>query len=154
MPTRKLLLDTNLLSVLAVGLADVSYLSVQKGFKAYGPEDFRALKALAEASTGLVITPNTLTETCNLVDRLHSKAKARVYQKLAALIQSTEETYVPSAVAAAQKAFFRLGLTDAVMLHLASRETYLVTADLDLYLAAHAAGYDALNFNYLPHRNA
>jgi hypothetical protein len=46
MPTRKLLLDTNLLSVLAVGLADVSYLSVQKGFKAYGPEDFRALKSL------------------------------------------------------------------------------------------------------------
>jgi len=100
---------------------------------------------LAEASTGLVITPNTLTETCNLVDRLHSKAKARVYQKLAALIQSTEETYVPSAVAAAQKAFFRLGLTDAAMLLLASRETYLVTADLDLYLAAHAAGYDTVS---------
>lgn len=153
MPARKLLLDTNLLSVLAVGLTDESYLSVHKGFKAYGPEDLRALKGMAEASTGLVVTPNTLTETCNLVDRLHGRARARVYRKLTALIQSTEEIYVQSAIAAAQKAFFRLGLTGAVMLNLASRETYLVTADLDLYLAAHAAGYDALNFNYLPHRN-
>lgn len=151
---RKLLLDTNLLSVLAVGLTDVSYFSVHKGFEAYGLEDLRALKLMAEASTGLVVTPNTLTETCNLVDRLHGKARARVYRKLVALVQSTEEIYVQSAVAAGQKAFVQLGLTDAVMLNLASRDTFLVTADLDLYLAAHAAGYDALNFNYLPHRNA
>ncbi len=153
MLARKPLLDTNLLSVLAVGLTDASYLSTHKGFKAYGSEDLRALKSMVEASTGLVVTPNTLTETCNLVDRLHSNARGRVYRKLTALVGSTEEIYVESSVVAGQKAFLRLGLTGAVMLNLASRETWLVTADLDLYLAAHAAGYDALNFNYLPHRN-
>ena len=153
MPTRKLLLDTNLLSVLAVGLANEAYLSAHKGFKAYGLEDLCALKGMAEASTGLVVTPNTLTETCNLVDRLHSRARALVYQQLTALIQNAEEIYVESSIIAGQKAFLRLGLTDAVMLNLANRKAWLVTADLDLYLAAHAAGYDALNFNYLPHRN-
>lgn len=153
MPARRLLLDSNLLSVLIVGLTNEAYLSTQKGFKAYGPEDLRALAGLANASAGLVLTPNTLSETCNLVDRLRSGAKERVYERLAALIRSTDEVYAESAAAIAQKAFFRLGLTDAVMLELASRGAYLVTADLDLYLAAHAAGYDALNFNYLPHRN-
>jgi hypothetical protein len=69
------------------------------------------------------------------------------------LIRNAEEIYVESSVVAGQKVFLRLGLTDAVMLNLANGETWLVTADLDLYLAAHAAGYDALNFNYLPHRN-
>ena len=140
--------------MLVVGLADASFLSVHKGFKAYGPEDLRALKGMAEVSAGLIVTPNTLTETCNLVDRLPPKARARAYQQIAALIRNTEGIYVRSADAAAQNAFPRLGLTDAVMLDLASREAYLVTADLDLYLAAHAAGYDALNFNYLPHRDA
>ena len=154
MAARKLLLDTNLLSVLVVGLADESYLSVHKGFKAYDTEDFRALKGMADASAGLVVTPNTLTETCNLVDRLHSRARTRVYQRLTALIHGTEEIYVASSVVAGQKPFLRLGLTDAVMLDLAKGDAWLVTADLDLYLAAHAAGYDAVNFNYLPHRAA
>lgn len=153
MHARKLLLDTNLLSVLVVGLADASYLSAHKGFKAYDTEDLDVLVSMAGASAGLVFTPNTLSETCNLVDRLHGRARARVYEKLKGLIDRTEEVYVKSSTVAAQKAFSRLGLTDAVMLDLAGRRMHLVTADLDLYLAAQAAGYDAVNFNYLPHRD-
>jgi hypothetical protein len=57
--------------------------------------------------------------------------------------------YLESNVAAARPEFFRLGLTDAALLHLSIEQAVLLTADLHLYLAALKGGLKAQNFNHL-----
>ena len=64
------------------------------------------------------------------------------------LIHVSEEIVVASAVASRNSEFTRLGLADAALLELATRERPLLTVDLDLYLAALDKGAEAVNFNY------
>lgn len=45
--------------------------------------------------------------------------------------------------------YTRLGLTDSGALELLDKESLLISADLDLYLASEAAGLPAINFNHL-----
>ena len=55
---------------------------------------------------------------------------------LRAMIQESEEIIVSSASASASGEFLRLGLTDASLLEIATRETPVLTVDTGLYLAA------------------
>jgi hypothetical protein len=59
------------------------------------------------------------------------------------------ERFIESRVAASQSEFLRLGLTDAALLQAADEPATLLTADVDLYLAAVKRGFKAENFNYL-----
>ena len=69
------------------------------------------------------------------------------------VIFRSEEIIVKSADASRNKAFTRLGLADAALLELlATRETTLITVDIDLYLAALENGASAVNFTYLLER--
>ena len=54
---------------------------------------------------------------------------------------------MPSATAAEDTAFLRLGITDAAFLDVSVNHT-LLTADLDLYLEASRRGQNAVNFNH------
>ena len=63
-------------------------------------------------------------------------------------IKQTREIYVTSRDAADRQEFVRLGLSDAVLLEVAKQDLFILSADLDLYLAAAAAGYQVANFNH------
>ncbi len=67
------------------------------------------------------------------------------------LIGESHKVVVASAEAAGHPSFPRLGLTDAGLLGLVSRDTPLVTVDLDLYLAAAAADPSSA-VNYCHHQ--
>ena len=56
------------------------------------------------------------------------------------IIGKNEEIVVASKTDSRINAFVRLGLTDAVLLEVISAETPLVTANLDLFMAAFAKG--------------
>lgn len=152
---RSVILDTNLLVLFVVGSAGEQYLDMHKRVQIIDPRSAYALLAqYLERFNELVATPNTLTETSNLIRLIGEPAKTYLTATLQKLVITWPECYITSRDAALQPEFARLGLTDATLLALARRElnsprSCLLTMDLDLYLAAAATGLNVVNFNHL-----
>ncbi|MDY8108602.1 hypothetical protein U0C82_05460 [Fulvimarina sp. 2208YS6-2-32] len=146
---RTLLLDTNLVVLLVVGMLGPQYIRSHKRLQRYDETDFAILKTLVAASSGLVFSPHILTETSNLLRYVDEPLRSRLSLVLMRLIDTTEERVVASRTAAQDRHFSRLGLADCVLLHLARNDAVLLTDDLPLYLAAASAGFDAQNFAHI-----
>jgi hypothetical protein len=90
------LLDANLLLLLVVGATDRSYIKRHKRLKAYTESDFDALQEIIQTMTGIVVTPNILTEVSNLAKQIAEPARAEIALTFRALVHGLEENYVPS----------------------------------------------------------
>lgn len=149
MPPPILILDSNLLVLFIVGVTDRALIGRHKRLKAFSVEDFDLLSAVIARAPSVLVTPNGLTETSNLLRQIDEPAKGRLIETFRTVVLKVGEEYITSRSAVAVREFARLGLTDAGLLE-AMRETHLLlTADLDLYLAATQRGREAVNFNHL-----
>lgn len=148
----KIIIDTNLLLLLVVGTTRRSYIAVHKRLRAYSEPDFELLLGIVERADSVIVTPNTLTETSNLLGYIAEPARTEVYKTLGIIIKASEEQYCPSSKAADSPVFLRLGLTDAVLAGVCNESCKLITADLGLYLATLENGGKATNFNHLRER--
>ena len=116
----------------------------------YSVEDYDLLARLVNRAGEVFVTPNTLTETSNLLAQHGEPERSRLLETLRTLIAGSSETVIASREASGGGAFLRLGLTDAVLLKAISPDVPLLTVDLDLYLAASVYGDErAINFNHL-----
>lgn len=149
MNTLGVVLDSNLLLLLVVGLAGEQYISKHKRLSAYVVEDFRLLVESISGVERVIVTPNTLTETSNLLGYIAEPDRSFLYLAFRELIGLAEEKYYESDQSARRAEFPRLGLTDSAILDAVSDANPLLTVDLDLYLAALAAGGKAMNFNHM-----
>ena len=150
MPPAGFFLDANLLVLLVVGSVDQELIAKHRRLRRFATEDYERLLGLIARVERVFVTPNTLTETSNLLAQHRDPERSRFFDRLRFIIQESEEIVVASAVAASNRAFQRLGLTDAALLEMVTAETPLVTVDLDLYLAALAKDpYAAVNFTHL-----
>ena len=139
-------IDSNLLVLLVVGSLDRNLIARHRRSRRFSPDDYDRLLALLQPLDKILVTPNTLTEASNL---LSSSRDSRLMACLRALIENGEEIIVSSRVAARNRMFGRLGLTDAALLEVVSAETPLITVDFDLYGAALAKGEGvAVNFTH------
>jgi hypothetical protein len=148
---RSIILDSNLLLLLIVGLTSPAYITKHRRLREYEEVDFELLKGFVDSATRIVVTPHTLAETSNLIGYIGQPAREHIYLQLRLLLGVADERYIESSSAAQRTEFPRLGLADAVQLDLATESHTLLTVDLDLYLAACRRGMKAENFNY--HRN-
>ena len=142
-------LDANLAVLLAVGLADVGYIAKHKRLRRYDMAAFELLDEVLGAGDGIVWCPHVLAETSNLVRYLNDPVEAEAAAALAVLVGRFPEESVPSSTGCGRAEYRRLGLTDAILLTLASSGATLLTDDLDLHLAALSADLPSLNFNEL-----
>lgn len=149
MPVEAIVLDSNLLILMAVGNTSRRYIGKHKRVRAYSESDFDLLLGLIAPFPKIIVTPNTLTEASNLVGQVGEPVRSQIFQTLRAMIAATDELYVPSSQAAERDEFCRLGLTDSVLLEVLSGSCTLLTADLDLYLTASRRGFKVMNFNHL-----
>lgn len=150
MPPARFFIDANLLLLLIVGSVGrdlvVKHRRLQEKFTV---EDFDRLINLLHPKQ-VFVTPNTLTETSNLLAQHKEPERSHFFDKLRFIIQESKEVIVDSTIASRNNAFQRLGLTDAALLEVVTAETPLVTVDFDLYRAASAKGYEtAVNFTHL-----
>jgi hypothetical protein len=145
-----IILDAHLLLLLIVGTASRTYISMHRRLQDYNDSDFTLLTNLLSAASKILVTPNILTETSNLAGYIGDPARTHIYQTFRALVgaDETEEQYAESKLAVTRREFTRIGLTDSTMLHIATASCVLLTADLDLYLAALNDGLKAENFNH------
>ena len=146
-----IILDAHLLLLLIVGTASRDYITTHRRLKAYTDADFTLLTSMLTTASKIVVTPNTLTEASNLAGYIAEPARTRIYQTFRALVaaEGTEERYAESKVAVTRTEFERIGLTDSCLLHIGTAPHVLLTADLELYLAALNQGLQVQNFNYL-----
>ena len=150
MPARAFFIDANLLLLLVVGSVSRDAITRHRRLRAYTQDDYGILIDLVAQVERVLVTPNTLTETSNLLGLHGEPERSRFFERLRFIIEETEEIVVASAGAANNDAFTRLGLTDAALLEVATEETPVVTVDLDLYLAASSSDpASAINFTHL-----
>ena len=150
MPPSGYFIDTNLFVLLVVGSVGRGLIEKHRRLREYSAEDYEILINLLGRVQRVYVTPNTLTETSNLLGQHAEPERSRFFERLHFIIQESEEVTVASVEASSNSAFNRLGLTDAALLEVVTPETPLVTVDLDLYLAANASGQEAaLNFTHL-----
>lgn len=143
------ILDANLLLLLIVGTADRGYIRKHKRLQSYAEADFDLLGQLIAPMSGIVVTPNILTEASNFAKQIAEPARTHIAAALRALLAVIDERYANSRQAAEQPEFPRLWLTDAGILNEMDNTQVLLTADHDLYVAALNRGLAAENFNYL-----
>jgi hypothetical protein len=108
--------------------------------------DFEILQQLLKQGSGILLTPNTLTEASNLCAYIDDNAKPDVFEAFRKIIHNNSETYIRSSIASDHFHFKRLGLTDAVLLSNETPRLVILTTDAPLALAAQRAGKTAINF--------
>jgi len=143
-----LVLDTNLIVLLVVGLADESLVPQHKRTRAYSINDFRLLLKIISNFEDVTVIPNALSEASNLLDFEGDGLPKKIFAQFSRLVASSKEVYVPSSDALQRNEFRRLGLTDAAMLEMGKNNFHVLSADVGLYLAALKAGYAASNFTH------
>jgi hypothetical protein len=141
-----LVLDTNLIVLLVVGLADEQAVPKHKRTRAYSVNDFRLLLKIISTYQEVRVIPNALSEASNLLDFDGDGLPAKIFARFSQFVSVTEECYVPSIDALRRNECQRLGLTDAATLELGTRDFHILSADVGLCLAASNAGYVASNF--------
>jgi len=151
MPRRhdKLLLDTNLLVLLVIGLTDPTQIERFKRTRAYTRADYELLRNFVNGYRALVTTPNVLTETSNLAGQLAEPLRGRALAVLAGFINGAEERFYASRVLAEERLYLQLGLTDTAVKHAAAEEISVLTDDLPLYGRLASGGAEVFNFHHL-----
>ena len=151
MPPTGYFIDANLLVLLVVGHEGRDLISRHRRLREYSADDYDILTDLLDEVDQVFVTPNTLTETSNLLGQHAEPERSRLLSRLRLIIQDSHEVVIASAAASANSAFERLGLTDAALLEVATLEAPLVTVDVGLYdAAARTKGYaTVVNFNHL-----
>ncbi len=143
-------IDANLLVLLVVGSVGRELISKHRRLRKFGEEDYDLLLNVIDPVIRVYVTPNTLTETSNLLAQHRDPERSLFFDRLRFIIHESEEITVTSAKASDNSQFRRLGLTDAALLEVVTAETPLLTVDLDLYLAALEKNPSAaVNFTHL-----
>lgn len=147
MPLSGYLIDSNILLLLVVGRVSRELISKHRRLEGFSAEDYDILTDLLQNGRQVFVTPNILTETSNLLGQHREPERSRLFQELRSIILDSEEVMVASATASGNRAFSRLGLTDATLLEAVSDEIPLLTVDHNLHKAALEAGSGlAVNF--------
>ena len=143
------LIDTNLLILLIVGLVDPELIRVHKNCSSFSPADHPLFLRTVGPDPRFVLLPNVATEASNLLRQIADPHRTRLARLLRAFIEEYTETYVASRTAARHPGYDRLGLTDGAALSTLDVELHLLTVDLDLYLAFLREGRPATNFRHV-----
>ena len=149
MPPAGYFIDANLFVLLVVGSVGRDLIAKHRRLREYTIDDYETLLDLLDPVDQVFVTPNTLTETSNLLAQHGEPERSLFFRRLRFIIQQSEEVVVASEAASSNSEFDRLGLTDAALLEIVTAETPVITVDLDLYLEAVRRRQDAaVNFTH------
>ena len=144
---RGIFIDTNILVLWCVGKVNKSRISQFNRTEKFLPEDYDTLLAILNYFSGIVTTPNILTEVNSLVNQIGEPERSRCLQVLAQEITKLSEFYIDSVTLAKIDKFAKFGLTDCGIIHLAKNRYLVLTDDFRLSNYLQIIGIDTLNFN-------
>ena len=150
MPIAGYFIDSNLLLLLVVGRSSRDIIAKHKRLRQFTARDYDILLGLLEPVDQVYVTPHSLTETSNLLAQHGKPERTLLFAQLRCLIHESKEVIVAGTAASNHHAFKRLGLTDAALLEVVTKQAQLLTVDLDLYLEAEKKEPNSVvNFTYL-----
>lgn len=137
-----ILIDSNALLVLILGLMDPALINKHKKTSIYDDEDFQNLLIMIEQLENVVVLPNVWTEVDNLLNGFNRDYKHLYIETLIRAIKKTTEKYLESSQVEDSYAFYDLGLTDTLILRHAKECKLLITSDSALSDFARSEGID------------
>jgi rRNA-processing protein FCF1 len=146
-----ILIDTNALIVLLLGLMDKRLINKHKRTSIYEEQDFDDLISVIGSLDKLVVLPNVWTETDNLLNDFGGELKYQYMVQTIEAMKSTSEKYIESIKGFESDSFFDLGLTDSLLLSCAKECEFLITSDSGLSDYAKANG--VLVYDIVKNRN-
>jgi hypothetical protein len=148
-----ILLDSNLLVLLFVGLASPDLIENFKRTKNQGftANEFILLRNIVSAFSKVATTPHILTETSNYIFQLKGEARQLALGKISNLAQTFKERRVESKKLTQAESFPRFGLTDSAILDLSPKSYFVLSVDVELVIALQKKRIDAINFNNIRH---
>ena len=150
MPIAGYFIDSNLLLLLVVGRSSRDIIAKHKRLRQFTARDYDILLDLLDGTAQVFVTPHTLAEASNLLAQHGNPERSLLFDELRCLIHESKEVIVAGTDASNHHAFKRLGLTDAALLEVVTKQVQLLTVDLDLYLEAEKEEPNsAVNFTYL-----
>jgi hypothetical protein len=146
--TKGILVDTNLLLLVAIGGYDPRRILTFKRTLKYTLEDYALMLRILAHFDRRVTTPNILTEMDNLARQLPEEDHAGISNVIFQMIAKLFEVHVPSARATQTELYYRIGLADCVTMS-AADDVLVVTDDFELSNRLANIGRDALNINHI-----
>lgn len=148
-----ILLDTNLLLLLWLAQFDPSLVGGKRLAK-YTPQDVQLLAAYVHKFSRILTTHTILTETSNLAALvLTGHHKREFFTRMLPLFTIHSPPQFQrcpiEGLALDAETFVNLGFTDATLVATAETPHFLLTDDLDLYLAAQLRGAPTINFTHM-----
>jgi len=134
-----IIIDTNALVVLLVGLIDTRLFRNHKRTLIYDEDDFTDLLRTIRSLNQIVTLPNIWTEVDNLLNNFSGNYKYAYIQEITKTIKETTENYLASEIGTSSPHFQELGLTDSLILEFAKECKLLITSDSKL--SDHAIAY-------------
>ena len=153
MPPQGYFIDSNLLLLYVVGSEDRDLIARHRRLEDYSAADYELLIDFLAPVSRVLVTPNALTETSNLIRQHRDPQRSQLMRRLRAIIQDSQEVVVASAKASDNPVFEGLGLTDAVLLEVATAETPLLTVDSGLCRAILEVNGAEAAVNFTAHRD-
>ena len=144
-----LLIDTNLYLLLLVGRTNMEKVGFDKRTQKYVIDDYFLLENTIGRFDKRYTTPNIITETSNLLGDGKRTTVHGVNRTLADDVKIIQEEHISSFACVSEPAFFKFGITDAVISLIAAQNKILVlTDDLSLYSFLSNIKLPVLNFNH------
>jgi len=148
--TKGILIDTNLMVLIAVGTYNRLRIETFKRTIQYTLEDLELMLWILAYFNRRLTTPNILTEVDNLTRQLPESEHEALATSFTQLISRKFEVYVQSSQVAQHATYVKLGLTDcATAIAAAEEEVLIITDDLRLSSILSSLGMDAININHI-----
>lgn len=145
----QILLDSNLLLLLFVGLVSQETIQRFKRTAHFTITDFRLLEQVLNRFRQIVTTPNIVTEVSNFCGQLSNPLRETTRRFIGSQMKVLAEEYVATSAAAHEPSFARLGVTDAVIAVVGQHDLTVLTVDSVLHDHLERNGVRSLNFNHL-----
>ncbi len=146
---RSVLLDTNLLLLLIVGLYNKNLISVHKRTNNFVPEDFDLLVESINGYEILWVTSHCLAEVSNLIMQTNERQAKELMDCFSGFVAKVKESHIPKEIIFENGISTRIGVADTGLIIKSKRVSCVFTVDLNLYIEISKRGYKVVNFNHL-----
>jgi hypothetical protein len=144
-----LIIDTNLLLVLFVGIMDPKLIPKFKRTDTFIVEDFLTIRRFVDLFKKIVVTQSILTEVSNLIGLLDDKRSVLCHKLFPEYMKVLTEESVPSIELIVLEPFSKFGLADTGIIHQAAGNYLVLTDDFRLAGYMNSRNVDAINFNHI-----